>query len=85
MSDNPLIYVDLTQAPKNPLARLAGRPQRWRWTARNGLNGRVLAVSSENYTNSADCRAAITQLFGTGSNVYLRSSGTGNTCLRLAG
>ncbi len=85
MSDNNLIYVDLVQAPVNALARLAGRPQRWRWTARNGGNGRVLAVSSENYTNRADAVSAITQLFGNSSNIYLRASQEGNQLLRLAG
>jgi hypothetical protein len=83
MSEN-LVYVDLFQAPVNPLARLAGRPQRWRWTASNGGNGRALAVSSENYTNRADAVAAIRQLFGTQSNVYLRASEHGNETLRAA-
>lgn len=80
----PTVYVDLVQAPQNPLAKLSGRPQRWRWTALNGGNGRILAVSSEAYTNRNDCLAAIDQLFGTFSDVYLRSSQEGNQLLRLA-
>jgi hypothetical protein len=78
------VYVDLFQASVNPLARIAGRAQRWRWRALNGGNGRVLAVSSESYTNRGDCLAAIDQLFGALSEVYLRSSNEGNQCLRLA-
>lgn len=71
MNQTPLIYVDLIQAPQNPLAKLAGRQQRWRWRALNGGNGRVLAISSESYTNLGDCLAAIRQLFGSSSDVYL--------------
>lgn len=85
MSNQILIYVDLFQGTQNPLARIAGRPQRWRWRAVNGFNHRTLAVSSEAYSNKSDAVSAITQLFGTDSNIYLRSSGTGNQLLRLAG
>lgn len=84
MPSQPVIYVDLTQIPVNPLAKLAGRAQRWRWRATNAGNGRVLAVSSENYTNRNDCLAAIDQLFGAFSDVYLRSAQEGNQLLRLA-
>lgn len=76
------MFIDLIQTPV--LKRLLGRPQRWRWVARNGSNFRVLAVSSENYTNKSDCVAAIEQLFGTGSDVYRREPETGNVRLRLA-
>lgn len=84
MTEQPLIYVDLFQSAPNPLARIAGRPQRWRWRAINGNNSRVLAASSEAYTNRGDALAAITQLFGSNSNVYLRSGNAGNQTLRSA-
>lgn len=77
-----LVYIDLYQ--KRSLTRLLGRPQPWRWRALNGDNFRVLAVSSEAYTNRADALAAIEELFGTSSNVYRRESEQGNTELRLA-
>ncbi|AXN43431.1 hypothetical protein MM1218R_01483 [Mycobacterium marinum] len=81
----PTVFVDLYQVPvKNVLGRLTRRPQRWRWRAINGGNHRVLAVSSEAYTNEADCRAAIRQLFGTGTEVYLRRDGHDNQLLRYA-
>lgn len=84
MAEQPLVYVDLFQAPKNLIAAVTARPQRWRWRAINGLNSRVLAISSEAYTNRADAVAAINQLFGPASNVYLRSGNGGNQLLRLA-
>src|SRR5690348_10750930 len=71
MSDNPLVYVDLYEN-RSTLKRIIGRPQTWRWRAINALNRRVLAHSGEAYTNHADCLAAITELFGENSNVYLR-------------
>lgn len=76
-----LILVDLYQTPV--LKRLLGRPQRWRWRALNGNNFRVLAISSEAYTNESDCRDAIYALFGNRSDVYLRQAGIGNRPLRL--
>lgn len=81
-STTPLIYIDLYQAPKGLISRAAARPQRWRWRAINGNNGRVLAASSEAYTNRGDALAAINQLFAPASNVYLRSSNGGNQLLR---
>lgn len=84
MPTTPTIYIDLFQAPKNLLAAVTARPQRWRFRAINGNNSRVLAISSEAYTNRADALAAINQLFGAGSNVYLRSGSGGNQLLRLA-
>lgn len=82
-----LIYVDLYQQPARVLNVLSvlkvGRAQRWRWRAINGDNQKVLAVSSEGYTNRADAITAITELFGNTSNVYLRASQGGNQLLRL--
>lgn len=84
MTDHPLVYVDLFQAPKNLLATVTARPQRWRWRAINGDNGRVLGISSEAYTNRGDALAAVKQLFGSYSDVYLRGSDQGNELLRLS-
>jgi hypothetical protein len=82
----PLIFIDIYE-DKPPLTVLSvlrgGRPQRWRWRALNGNNFRVLAVSSEAYTNYSDAVAAITELFGDGSEVYLRQAERGNRVLRL--
>lgn len=82
MPDAALVYVDLYRTPV--LKRLLGRPQRWRWRAFNAENYRVLAVSSEAYVNRQDAIAAITQLFGFNTAVYMREAEHGNTCLRLA-
>jgi uncharacterized protein YegP (UPF0339 family) len=79
--DSALVFVDLYQSRPR---KLLGRPQTWRWRALNGNNRRVLAASSEAYTNQADALAAIQQLFGTASNVYLRQHEEGNVELRLA-
>lgn len=86
---SPLIYVDLYQqeGPATGWAhvlRNRPRPQRWRWRAINGENGRVLAISSEAYTNEADAEHAIDTLFGEFSDVYLRRDGQGNELLRLS-
>lgn len=82
MPDTALVYVDLIRAPA--LVRLLGRQQPWRWRAVNAGNGRVLAVSSERYVNKSDCLAAIQELFGPDSNVYLRQLEHGNSVLRKA-
>lgn len=78
---NSLIFVDLYQSRPR---KLLGRAQTWRWRALNGENFRVLAASSEAYTNEADAIAAIASLFGNASNVYLRQHEQGNQLLRLA-
>lgn len=83
----PTIYVDLYQSresARSVRAMLRARPQRWRWRAINGDNGRVLAISSEAYTNEADAEHAIDTLFGAYSDVYLRRDGQGNELLRLS-
>lgn len=83
---SPLIYVDLYQGPavNSIKALFRARPQRWRWRAINGDNGRVLGISSEAYTNRGDALAAVKQLFGSNSDVYLRGSDQGNELLRLS-
>lgn len=43
--------------------RRPGRPQPWRWRAK-ARNGRILAVSSESYTNFGDLLKALRMLFG---------------------
>jgi uncharacterized protein YegP (UPF0339 family) len=78
----PLVFVDLLQVADK--ATKTGRPQRWRWVAKNGANQKILARSSERYINRQDCLDAITALFGTATNVYLRQAEQGNQTLRLA-
>lgn len=78
----PLVYVDLKQAPKR--LTFKGRQQRWYWVALSGDNFRVLARSSERYTNRNDAVKAIHLLFGDHVNVYLRQSEQGNQVLRMA-
>lgn len=82
MSDNaPVIFVDIKQSP---LSRLPGRQQRWHWTAKSAGNQRVLARSSEKYTNRDDCVHAIELLFAATSTVFLREAEVGNRLLRQA-
>lgn len=80
-SDRTVIHVDLTRSARRWPRR---RPQRWSWTAVSAGNGRTLARSSEYYTNRADCIAAIYQLFGAVSDVYLRQEQIGDVTLRTA-
>ena len=62
MTEPKTITVELIQTPR-PRWSLKHRTQRWRWRAL-AANGRVLAVSSEAYTNRADAVAAIWLVFG---------------------
>lgn len=81
----PVVYVDLFQSEDDKQrGPKAARPQLWRWRAFNAGNFERLAVSSEAYTNRQDCIDAIEQLFGVGSNVYLREHEKGNQPLRMA-
>ena len=74
-----LVYIDLKRSENRwPLKR----PQRWSWVALSGDNFRVLARSSESYTNKGDCLDAVALLFGDGTNVFLRQSEKGNVALR---
>lgn len=80
-ADHPRLDVDD--------ARMAYRKyldgfQAWRWIAKSGDNHEVLAVSSEQYFNRADCLHAVELLFGTGSHVYRRETEHGNVLLRHA-
>lgn len=76
-----LVYVVVKQAP---LSRLPFRQQRWSWVARSGDNNRVLARSSESYTNKSDLLNAISVLFSDTTNVYRREAEQGDVMLRLA-
>ena len=76
-----LVYVIVKQAP---LSRLPFRPQRWYWVAKSGDNQKVLARSSERYTNYGDCLHAVHLLFGDGTSVYRRQAERGDVMLRLA-
>lgn len=79
---NPsLVYVDLVHVENK--ATKTGRPQRWRWVARNGGNNKIMGQSSERYTNRKDCERAIDVLFGVNSEVYRRESEKGDVELRL--
>lgn len=78
------VFVDLVFVPE-PLTRklipARKRHQGWRWVARNADNQKVLARSSERYTNREDAFAAVRQLFVTGT-VFKREAELGNVLLR---
>jgi hypothetical protein len=81
------IFVDLIFVPESAARKLIPgrkRHQGWRWVAKNADNRKVLARSSERYTNASDARMAIDQLFGPNTNVYLREPEHGNVPLRMA-
>jgi hypothetical protein len=80
MSDRAVIYVDLKRGVPSRLLR---RQQPWYWIAKNAMNQKVLCRSSEHYTNQADALAAIGQVFGAETIVYLRQTEQGNQVLRL--
>jgi uncharacterized protein YegP (UPF0339 family) len=54
----------------NPLKR--ARKQPWYWVLINTANNRVMARSSESYTNYADCESAAKLVNGGTVDVYLR-------------
>jgi uncharacterized protein YegP (UPF0339 family) len=78
----PVVYVDVYET-RPPRYRGKARRQPWRWNARNANNNEIMA-SGEAYTNEADALAAVEQLFGSGTNVYLRQHERGNQVLRMA-
>lgn len=78
----PVVYVDVYRSEITRWRPF--RNQLWRWRARNANNWKVMANSAEAYTNRQDCLDAIAQLFGSGTNVYLRESEQGNVALRMA-
>jgi uncharacterized protein YegP (UPF0339 family) len=82
MSEFPsVIYVDVK---KSSIARVLRRPQPYYWIARSADNQKVLARSSERYTNYADVLHAIDLLFAAGTTVYRRESEKGNVPVRMA-
>lgn len=79
MSEPQVIYVDIIKA--NPVRAALGRPQLWRWIAKNAGNQKKLAKGTERYTNRAECLAAVVELFAD-ATVYqnlLRQAGFGPT------
>lgn len=82
MTEPKKITVELIHTPRS-VFNVRSRTQPWRWRAR-AANGRVLAVSSEAYTNKGDAVAAIWSLFGWESHVTLEESGADLVCLRDA-
>jgi uncharacterized protein YegP (UPF0339 family) len=80
----PVIFVDVYQSRQRYAAKLAGRPQTWRWRALSEGNRKKLASSGEAYINLADCLHAIELLFGTTATVFLRQHEKGNQLLRRA-
>lgn len=71
MSEIRHVTITLIHAPRTPWARLAGgRWQPWRWVAK-AANGRILATSSESYTNRADAVEAIWLLFAASSEARI--------------
>lgn len=81
-TEPPAVYVDLICTPV--VRRRLSRPQKWRWIAKNAGNHKILARSSESYTNVSDALDAIDQLFGAQTDVWLRQPGEGNQLLRMA-
>lgn len=81
-ADIPGVFIDVYQAKANQIGRRRG--QRWRWRARAAGNNRILAVSSEAYTNRDDAIAGIGLLFGPNSDIYLRDGINPTTKIRTA-
>lgn len=76
----PLVYIVLYQSKPRKVFR---RAQTWRWRALNARNSRVLGNSADAYTNKGDALAAVEQLFGAGTDVFLRQPEAGDVVLRL--
>lgn len=74
---NPVVYVDLYRT-------MFLRKREWRWRARNAGNQRLMATSAEGYRNLQDCLDAVEQLFGSGTDVYLRQAEHNDVELRMA-
>lgn len=74
----PVVFVDIKQGRS-----LLPRPQKWYWIAKSATNQKVLARSSERYTNRTDCIAAVRLLFSS-AVVYQRESEKGTVVVRVA-
>jgi hypothetical protein len=81
----PIIFIDVYRGKQRVAAKLAGRPQVWRWRAISEGNGRKMATSGEAFINLSDCLHSIELLFGTTATVFLRQEEQGNQLLRRAG
>ena len=67
-----VLYVDIRESHAvNLLSRK--RKQPWYWVLRNSNNNKVMAVSSERYTNRQDCVDAAKLVNGSSVTVYLRA------------
>lgn len=85
MTPKAVIYIDIHQRALKPtLFRRGGRQQRHYWIALNGGNMRVMARSSESYTNRQDCVDAARLIFGSEVKVYLRQENQEIQLLRHA-
>lgn len=58
------------------------RPQRWGWRAVNTGNNKVMARSSESYTNERDCVDAAVALFSDGARVWLQRADGSSVVVR---
>lgn len=83
MTQRRCVTVTLVYTPARGFWRKDTRWQPWRWRAQ-AANGRVLAVSSESYTNRADCLAAVALVFGDQTDVELVEDGIVPCWLRRA-
>lgn len=61
MSSTPPV-IAIVVYKRNPLVTL-GRPQKYRWVAKNWANRRKLATSGESFTNREDALRNAVQLF----------------------
>jgi hypothetical protein len=78
----PLVYVDLLYTPKPE--GYEGRWQPWRAMVLNGNNFEPLFMSTEAWTNRDDAMHTIWEVFGPGTDVYLREAERGDAELRMA-
>lgn len=83
MTQHRCVTVTLVHTPARTFWRRDTRWQPWRWRAQ-AANGRVLAVSSESYTNRADAVDAIWTLFGPAAMVKLHNDDGSYYLLRSA-
>lgn len=69
-SEVTVLYVDIYKSKRRLTGRQRAQP--WRWRLKSEGNSKVLAVSSEAYTNREDCLAAIVKVFSGSTTVFLR-------------
>jgi len=83
MAPTSVLFIDIQETSSNTIFKRA-RKQPFYWVAKNSGNGRVMAISSERYTNRQDCVDAARLIFGSEVNVYLRQENQPNQLLRYA-